>query len=66
MRAGDLATKATENFSEIAEGESEEEGEEEGDPRKRYQLLLFLWTVENVRMGKVNLKTMTFSTVSLR
>jgi hypothetical protein len=56
MRAGDLlATKAMENFSEIAEGESEEEGEEEGDPRKRYQLLLFLWSVENFRMGKVNL-----------
>jgi hypothetical protein len=29
MRAGDLATKSTENFSEIAERESEEEGEEE-------------------------------------
>jgi hypothetical protein len=47
MRAGDLATKAIENFSEIAEGE--------GDPRKRYQLLLFLWAVENFRMGKVSL-----------
>jgi hypothetical protein len=55
MGAGDLATKATENFSESAEGESEEEGEEEGDPRKRYQLLLFLWAVENFRMGKVSL-----------
>jgi hypothetical protein len=55
MRAGDLAAKATENFSEMAEGESEEEGEEEGDPRKRYQLLLFLWAAENFRMAKVNL-----------
>jgi hypothetical protein len=55
MRAGDLATKAIENFSESAEGESEEEGEEEGDPRKRYQLLLFLWAIENFRMGKVSL-----------
>jgi hypothetical protein len=55
MRAGDLATKAIENFSESAEGESEEEGEEEGDPRKGYQLLLFLWAVENFRMGKVSL-----------
>jgi hypothetical protein len=55
MRAGDLATKAIENFSESAEGELEEEGEEEGDPRKRHQLLLFLWAVENFRMGKVSL-----------
>jgi hypothetical protein len=55
MRAGDLATKAIENFSESTEGELEEEGEEEGDPRKRYQLLLFLWAVENFRMGKVSL-----------
>ncbi len=56
MRAGDLATKAMENFSGSAEGELEEDGEEEeGDPKKRYQLLLFLWAVENLRMGKVGL-----------
>ncbi len=55
MRAGDLATKATENFSGSAEGELEEDGEEEGDPKKRYQLLLFLWAAENLRMGKVGL-----------
>jgi hypothetical protein len=55
MRAGDLATKATENFSGSAEGKLEEDGEEEGDPRKRCQLLLFLWAVENFRMGKVGL-----------
>jgi hypothetical protein len=55
MRTGDLATKAIESFSESAEGELEEEGEEEGDPRKRYQLLLFLWAVENFLMGKVGL-----------
>jgi hypothetical protein len=53
MRAGDLAVKALEIFSENAEGETEGEGEEEGDPKKGDQLFLFLWSVENFRMKKV-------------
>lgn len=46
--------KALENFSEHTEEDSEEE-EEDGDPKKRTQLLLFLWAIENHRMSKVSL-----------
>ena len=59
MRAGDLAMKALENFADSSKDESEEEEEEgegeDGDPLKRKQLLLFLWSVENKRMNKVSL-----------
>jgi hypothetical protein len=54
MGAGELAMRALDNFAGSCEEESEEE-EEDGDPEKRTQLMLFLWSVENLRMTKVNL-----------
>jgi hypothetical protein len=54
MRAGELAMRALDNFAGSCEAESEEE-EEDGDPERRTQLMLFLWSVKNTRMTKVNL-----------
>jgi hypothetical protein len=54
MRAGELAMRALDNFAKNCEEESEEE-EEDGDPEKRTQHMLFLWSVENLGMTKVNL-----------
>jgi hypothetical protein len=55
MRAGDLALKAMKNFSQDDEDDSWKE-EEDGDPKKRAHLLLFLWSIENNRMNKVSLR----------
>mgnify|MGYP000146474127 CR=1 FL=1 len=63
MRAGDLATKAIENFSGSAEGKLEEDGEEEGDPKKRHQLCGPQKTSTWERLASAILKTTTLSTV---
>jgi hypothetical protein len=55
MRAGDLAMKALKYFSAINTEDEAEEEDEEVDAKKRTQLLLFLWSVENNRMNKVGL-----------
>ena len=46
--------EGSEGFSNNAEEESEKE-EEDGDPKKRTELSLFLWSVENLQISKVSL-----------
>jgi hypothetical protein len=56
MRAGDLAMRALKKFSKETKVESKNK-EEDGDKetKRRIQLLLFLWSIENSRMSEVKL-----------
>jgi hypothetical protein len=53
--ARDLALKALKNFSADNTKDKSKKEEGDGDPEKRTQLLLFLWSVENDWMNKVGL-----------